>query len=128
MVNINKSPQKLTKLINADLENLINWLNANKISLNVSKTVMVIFKPKKKHIDFDIKFKLNGKRLYPTDSVKYLGVRIDNKLNWKVHIDDIAIKLIRANAMLYKARDFVNKGILNQFTLLCLTPILTMSL
>ena len=44
--------------------------------------------------------------------MKYLGVRIDSKLNWKAHIDDIAIKLIRANALLYKARDFVNKGIL----------------
>ena len=40
--------------------------------------------------------------------VKYLGLRIDNKLNWKAHINDIALKLIRANAMLYKARDFVD--------------------
>ena len=28
---------------------------------------------------------LNGKRLYPIDSVKYLGVKIDSKLNWKSH-------------------------------------------
>ena len=40
--------------------------------------------------------------------VKYLGLRIDNKLNWKAHINNIALKLIRANAMLYKARDFVD--------------------
>ena len=26
---------------------------------------------------------LNGKRLYPIDSVKYLGAKIDSKLNWK---------------------------------------------
>ena len=44
--------------------------------------------------------------------MKYLGIRIDNKLNWKAHINDIALKLIRANAMLYKVRDFVDAGIL----------------
>ena len=44
--------------------------------------------------------------------MKYLGVRIDNKLKWKAHVDDKAIKIIRANAMLCKTRDFVSKGIL----------------
>ena len=52
------------------------------------------------------------KRLYETNSVKYLGIKIDNKLNWKVHINDITLKLIRVNAMLYKVRDFVDTGIL----------------
>ena len=44
--------------------------------------------------------------------MKYLGVRIDSKLNWKVHFNNIALKLIRANAMRYKVRDFVDAGIL----------------
>ena len=29
--------KKLNKLVNADLNHLVNWLNANKISLNVKK-------------------------------------------------------------------------------------------
>ena len=91
LININKSSQKLNKLTTADLKNLINWFNANKISLNVSKTELVLFKPKRKHVDFDIKINLNGIMLCPTDSLKYLGVRIDNK-NWKAHIDDKSIK------------------------------------
>ena len=43
--------------------------------------------------------------------MKYLGIRIDNKLNWKAHSNDITLKLIRANAMPYKVRDFVGAGI-----------------
>ena len=35
---INKSLKRLNKLSNIDLKNLTNWFNANKISLNVSKT------------------------------------------------------------------------------------------
>ena len=109
---INKSLKRLNKLLNIDLKNLANCLNAIKISLNVSKTKLLIFKPKRKPLDFKMKIKLNGKRLYPTDSVKYLGVKIDSKLNWETHVNATATKLKRANAMLYQVRDFVNANIL----------------
>ena len=59
-----------------------------------------------------MKIKLNGKRLYSTDSMRYLGVKIDSKLNWNSHVNAIATKLNQANAMLYKVRDFVNANIL----------------
>ena len=109
---INKSLKRLNKLLNSDLKNLTNWLNANKISLGVSKTELIIFKPKRKPLDFNMKIKLNGKRLCPTDSVKYLGVKIVNKLNWKSHVNVTPTKSNRANAMLYKVRDFLNANIL----------------
>ena len=90
---IYKSLKRLNKLLNSDLKNLTNWLNANKISLNVSKTELIIFKPKRKPLDFNMKIKFNRKRLYPTDSVKYLGVKIDSKLNSRNHVNATAIKL-----------------------------------
>ena len=64
-----------------------------------------------------MKIKLNEKRLYPTDSVKYLGVRIDSKLNWKNHVNATATKLNRANVMLYKVREFVKANILKSIYL-----------
>ena len=63
---------------------------------------MVLFGPKPKRVYFNFKIKLNEKQLYEIDSVKYLDIRIDKKLNWKANIDNIALKLSRANAMLYK--------------------------
>ena len=86
--------------------------NANKISLNVGKTELIMFKSRIKKVDFDHKLKLNGKRLYPTKSVKYLGIKIDESLTWNQHINDIAIKLNQANVILYKAREFVNTRVL----------------
>ena len=44
--------------------------------------------------------------------MRYLGVKIDSKLNWNSHVNAIATKLNQANAMLYKVRDFVNANIL----------------
>ena len=56
--------KKLNKLVSADIKHLSNWLNANKISLNVKKTEMVIFKSKQKKFEGDLKIKFCGKRLY----------------------------------------------------------------
>ena len=47
---------------------------------------MVIFKSKQKKFEDDLKIKLCGKRLYPTESVKYLGVNIDTNLSWQYHV------------------------------------------
>ena len=40
--------------------------------------------------------------------MKYLGIRIDNLIGKPMHIDNVVLTLIRANAMLYKVRDQVN--------------------
>ena len=94
---LGNSIKKLNKLVNADLKHLVNWLNANKISLNVKKTEMVIFKSKQKKFEGDLKVKLSGKRLYPTESVKYLGVKIDTNLIWQYHVNHLSGKLNRAS-------------------------------
>ena len=57
---------------------------------------MVILKSKQKKFEGDLKIKLSGK------SVKYLGVKIDKNLNWKYHVNDLFVKLNRANALLFK--------------------------
>ena len=49
---------------------------------------MVLFRLTRKNIDVNLKLKPNGKRLYQTNSVKYLGLEVDNKLNWSFHIKD----------------------------------------
>ena len=63
---------------------------------------MVIFKSKQNKFEGDLKVKLCGKRLYPTESDKYLGVKIDTSLSQQYHINDLSIKLNRANALHFK--------------------------
>ena len=74
--HVSKSVNKLNKYINLDMKNLTDWLNANKISLNVKKTELAIFKHKKKKLECPVRIKLSRKRLYPSNSIKYLGVEI----------------------------------------------------
>ena len=69
---------------------------------------MIIFKSKQKNFEGDLKTKLCGKRLYPTESVKYLGVKIDTNFNWQYHVDDLSIELNRVNALLFKMKKYVS--------------------
>ena len=106
LINFNSSIKVINKQVNKDLKTLSNWLNAYKICLNVSKTELVLFRSAKKQLDFGLKLKLNGKRLYTTNSVKYLGVKIDEHLTWKPQIDGISTKLNKANAILCRSKNF----------------------
>ena len=101
------SLKSLQKKINIDLKLLCHWLNANKISLNTKKNEYILFKHKQKTINFNLKLKLNGKKLYPSSYIKYLGIFLDENLNWKKHVSILSSKLRRANGVLAKLRHFV---------------------
>ena len=51
----------------------------------------------------------SGSKLYPSESVNFLGVKIDKHLTLKQHNNGISIKLNKTNVMLSKAKYFVDK-------------------
>ena len=100
--------KNLNRLVNHKLKQLNNWLSSNEIFFNFEKTELVIFKSPRKELSNEIKIKFSGKRLYLSNSVKYLGVRIDKLLHWYDQVTKIAVKLNRANALLLKIRNYVH--------------------
>ena len=76
-----------------------------------------MFKPRMKKLDFDLKLKLNGKRLYQTRSSKCLSIKTEGSLTWSKNISDISIKLGRHNVIVNKVREFgtltVKKNFMN---------------
>ena len=81
LLYVGKSIKELNKLVNYDLKNLLHWLNANSISLNVKKTELVIFKSKWKQFNGEIKLKLSHKRLFLTkiltNNITFLNVLVN---------------------------------------------------
>ena len=61
LLHRSKSPTKLQKKKNLNLRSLCNWLKANKISLNASKTELLIFGHPNKKINYEFKIKIDGK-------------------------------------------------------------------
>ena len=107
-IRVSLSVKNLNKQINRDMKHLNDWLSANKISLNVEKTEILIFKsPGKVFVD-EMKINLSGKGLYPSNSVKYLGIKIERFLHWHDQVNSIAVQLNKANVLLLKIRNYVN--------------------
>ena len=87
----NKSLKTLRKSMNKELESLYNWLCANRLSLNVAKTEFLLLRNKlSENRNFNFTLRLNNKTLHKSHRIKYFGILIDNKLNWKPHINELA--------------------------------------
>jgi hypothetical protein len=62
-----------------------NWCREIGLSVNADKTTMVLFTNNRKIGGF-YNARLFGTELRITDKVKYLGVILDKKLDWKEHL------------------------------------------
>ena len=107
-----KSFKDLRKRVNKDLQLLYEWLCANRLSLNTGKTEFIVFRPARYKMTERLTLKLHHTKLFESSKIKYLGLILDNKLNWKGHIVELSKKLSRAVGLLYKVRH------------LCPTPVL----
>ena len=105
MLLSHSSLETLSKRMNSDLKHLSQWLKAKKLSLNVMKTELIIFHSSSKNADPSLKIILDGKRLIQTDTVKYLGVLLDDRFLWSKQINHVATKLNQAIGILSKLRN-----------------------
>ena len=77
-----KSLKELETTVNKELQELFSWLCANKLSLNIEKSVT--FCPPQKLVNSLINLKINNQTLMHKNSIKYLGIMIDSHLNWSL--------------------------------------------
>ena len=106
------SLETLVKRMNLDLKNVSQWLKANKLSPNVTKSELITFHSSSKKTGHSLKFKLDGKRLTQIDTVKYLGVLLDDHLLWSKQINHVPAKLNQAIGILSKLRNRASLKIL----------------
>ena len=87
---------------NDELSHIYEWLKVNKLYLNMKKTQYMIFTKNKRKSSTDLK--MDGNDIHEVRKSKFLGVLIDNKLNWKDHISYVSSKICRGLGMIIKAR------------------------
>jgi len=112
LVFSNKDPSKIQRVANSELAILYDWLCANRLSLNVGKTEFTIFRPPSVPLANRITLTLAGTKIFESLKVKYLGIILDSRLTWKIHIDELCKKLGRTVGMLFKIRYQCNKNVL----------------
>ena len=88
----NSSLIPLESLINENLKRVSLWLLANKLSLNIDKTNFIIFHPRQKVINYQVRLHIACEELKQVKSIRYLGVHIDFNLTWNYHLQHITKK------------------------------------
>ena len=103
----------LSENINTELNNIQEWLNINKLSLNVKKTKFMIFHYYQRNINNLIpNLKINGEQIEQVSDFNFLGLTIDQNLNWNSHIQKISHKVARSLGVLNRPKRFLPAGIL----------------
>ncbi len=92
-----------------DLDNIMNWLCVNRLSLNVGKTKSLIFSTRQYRGSTVLELNVGGEMLEQVDLYKYLGVFLDRNLNFVEHIDYIVNKSRRKLGMLKRICKFMNQ-------------------
>ena len=110
---------QLNEAINDDLMSLESWLKGNKISLNVAKThtMLICSKSKQKALinsNEKLDIKVKGENLMVVGKIKYLGVQIDQNLEWKEHNKYVSSKVARAIGFLKYTKHFIPRNCLNK--------------
>ena len=90
--------------MNYDSRKFSIWLRANSLSLNIEKTELVVFQRQNTKLNNSFKIKLDGKWLFPTSSVKYLGILLDEHFPWSPQISHVQMKLNQAIRILSKLK------------------------
>ena len=124
--NIFCSERNLTDLqltLNHELGKLFVWFSVNKLSLNLSKTNYILFR--NRSADTDLNIRINTINVTRVQSSKFLGIIIDENLNWKPHIQLVKSILSKTLSIIYKASKLINyEGMLTLYCSLFL-PYLT---
>ena len=81
----------LKSQIEQDIHTLMDWFKANKLTLNLSKTEVVLFSAQS--ASMDVTLNIGTHHLKCKNHVRFLGMWLDSKLNWRKHITTLLIKL-----------------------------------
>lgn len=99
--------ENFEKDINSTLKDIVKWMDINNLKLNISKTKAIQFKTYKgKQLELDINYE--GNKIELIDSTDFLGITLDQNLNWKQHIDTLCKKINKFVYALYKLRRTVS--------------------
>ena len=105
--------KKLEKRVNNELNKINAWLGNNKICLNISKTNnMLIDNYINASTNKYFEIKLQQNVLSRVRNVNYLGILVDDDLNWDPHIKQLSLQLSKFSAITYRLHNFVDTEIL----------------
>ena len=107
----NKNLDFLKWNLEQELTKVVDWFNANKLTLNVDKTQCLLFRPnqikQQGKTGKAITMKLDNNELIPDTYVKFLGIWLDHQLNWNHQFQTIIHKIQKNRVLLQVSQKYL---------------------
>ena len=89
-------------VLNNELQRVISWLKANRLSLNVKKTKYMLFCKQKRTEIKELNLRISNDAIQSVNDFNFLGLHINSKLNWDTHTNVIDKRISRAVGVIKK--------------------------
>ena len=80
----------MIEILNTELAKVALWFDSNKLTLNINKTQMIMLS-RKKILTPQNQVILRNEVVQQVNKAQFLGVMVDQHLNWKDHISMIPV-------------------------------------
>ena len=91
------------EVINGELLKINQWLGANKLSLNVTKTKFMVFHMHNKSVSYP-GLQINGNKIERVTEFNFLGLVLQSNLSWNKHINHISLKVSKAIGIIHRLK------------------------
>jgi len=112
-----KDVNKMEECVNEEMEKVVKWLHCNKLSLNVDKTHTMIFSNNRLLNNRKMNVFIQGTLIETVYKTKFLGVIIDNNLQWKDHINYLCNKISKGIGIIKKSKRYLEQRYSTEFIL-----------
>jgi hypothetical protein len=120
-----KSLTETINTMNLELDKIRQWLNSNRLSLNITKTHYITFTSKRRQAQSNAQICINGQSIDCVEMTKFIGVILDSKLSWMNHISMTRTKVAKSMGILSKARKVLSISALTTLYYSLVYPYLT---
>ena len=97
----------LNDVCNRELDKFFDWTNSNKLTVNIDKTYFNIVSNNLNITPSSFNLCLNGRVLERRSSVMFLGVVLDERLKFDLHVTHISSKISKSIGVLYKLKSLL---------------------
>jgi hypothetical protein len=95
---------EMANILNNELAKLFEWVNSNKLSLNIQKTNFMLFRPRKCKVCTIPVIRIDKSIIKQVRDMKFLGLILDENLSWEKHVTHIKKKISKGIGILAKAK------------------------
>lgn len=100
-----KNIEEIHQQVELLTKTLTDWVDCNGLKLNLKKTCFMIFSPHKTNIEYDLR--MSNVNIERKSTARFLGVLINEKLNWAQHIAALRNKMARHIGVMYKLKGII---------------------